>query len=447
MTIKENKEFIKKTYTNLSSKFSKQRIQAKIKHNKRLLIRLSFFSSVVEYYDFFSFSLIFFYFISVFNHQGVGIYIIALISLVSFIVRPLGYRLQIWCAKCYPRRLIILINGSILIISILMPGLLVNAEHELWLNILLIVVSRILNGISFGIKLQVSANFIRHTIPRKLASSVVNSTLGAQLGLTLSIFVIKLIYTHLTGADLEWGWRIPFFFGGLMAVVLVALHYYAYPVLLGVVGKFSGESIALDKIAKKAGGKMWLGLVALSIRGGITFTLFIVIPFLLGWISHTPLLKIVNIMSIATTINTVACIFVRKYLKALLSQELFGFVILLLLLSSGFLGWAIFVGNQFWITTNIYLLSVLSAYASSILPEIIEKSYPREYGAETMLFISNFEYLFFNLTWRIGMLGCYYLWGKVLSGSMFLVILAFSFWITIFVGILAVVKIKSASIY
>ena len=414
-----------------------KRLKDKIRHKKRFLIFLHFFSSVVEYYDFFTFTFIFFYLIGKFSHQTIEVYGITIISLTSFLFRPLGYRMQIWLTRYYSRKTIIFINGIMMTVSIIIPGLITGMESSPWLTCGIILISRILNGISFGIKLQSNVTYIKYFFPKRLHYAIANSTLGAQFGLTLSIFITHLLSAHLSVEELNLGWRIPFFIGGILSLILFIMRIATYSRLKSLTDK--AIYTPLDKIAFHAGRNLWLGLLVSSAKACLTFTVFVSIPSILGWTLKFDITYITQIMFIATILSTFTSWCFKHYFNPPRLIAI-NFALICTLILTVILGYAILHDNRTGISISICALAILNGYLFITVPELIECTLPERVKFESMLFINNYEYFHFNVIRRLGMFIALLILGTNLNTTYFIGVLIGSIWITIIPSILAVMS-------
>ncbi len=194
----------------------------KLAKQNRIILLLSFLDGVFQYYDFFAFSLLFFYLLKILDHHLVALYGIALISLLSFLVRPIGYRLQIKIVKHFKPHVIDSVSTICMSLAIISTGLVPNT-HNYWIIFPWLACWRILHGISCGINQQTNWVIIKTFFPNRTHKVLARHIIGAQVGLTAAVFINKLLYTHLTMAQMAWGWRIPFFLGGLISLIFYIL--------------------------------------------------------------------------------------------------------------------------------------------------------------------------------------------------------------------------------
>jgi len=181
--------------------------------------------NLVEWYDWFVYSAFAVYFSNHFFPGGdalAGLLKTMAVFAVGFFARPLGAWLMGLYADRAGRRTaltaaVALMCGGSLIIAIL-PGY----ETIGVAAPILLVLARILQGLSVGGEYGASATYLSEMAGRKRRgfwSSFQFVTM--VLGQLIAVGLLALMQTTLDKADLEaWGWRIPFLIGAAMAVVV-----------------------------------------------------------------------------------------------------------------------------------------------------------------------------------------------------------------------------------
>jgi MFS transporter, MHS family, alpha-ketoglutarate permease len=186
--------------------------------------------NLVEWYDWYVYAAFSLYFAKSFFPAGDGtaqLLNTAAIFALGFLMRPIGGWLVGVFADRYGRRtalagsILLMCLGSLLIA--VLPG---YAAIGVWAPILL-VVARLLQGLSLGGEYGASATYLSEVATpgrRGFYSSFQYVTL--IMGQLLAIAVLLLLqFVLLTPAQLEdWGWRIPFAIGALCALVTLYLR-------------------------------------------------------------------------------------------------------------------------------------------------------------------------------------------------------------------------------
>ncbi len=199
----------------------------------RRRIKAIFIGSVgnlVEWYDFYAYAAFALYFAGAFfpNSDPVVQQLnAALLFAAGFLVRPLGGWLFGYLADNYGRR-----GALMLSVSLMCFGSLMVAVTPTYASIgifapILLGAARIIQGLSLGGEYGTSATYLtemadhRH---RGFYSSFQYVTLiGGQICALIVLLLLQRVF--LTGEEIhDWGWRIPFFIGAMLAVVALVMR-------------------------------------------------------------------------------------------------------------------------------------------------------------------------------------------------------------------------------
>ena len=186
--------------------------------------------NVIEWYDFLAYSIFSIYFSKAFFPGGnmtVQLLNAAAIASVGYVVRPLGSWLIGTLADRYGRRLALSLS-----VAMMSAGSLIIALTPTYASIgiaapAILVFARLLQGFSMGGEAGTSATYLSEMAPpgrRGFFVGFVQVTvvMGQLLALGLMLLLQRAL---LTPEQLEaWGWRIPFFIGGLLAVFAMYLR-------------------------------------------------------------------------------------------------------------------------------------------------------------------------------------------------------------------------------
>jgi len=140
---------------------------------------------------------------------------------VGFFMRPLGGVIFGWIGDRLGRALVLKISVVTMGMATFLLGVLpTHAQIGLWSALLLLVV-RLLQGLSVGGEFSGSVTYMVETSPlpkRGYAGSWAN--FGSMAGTLLGSGLAALVTTVFSQAAVySWGWRLPFIIGGLLAVV------------------------------------------------------------------------------------------------------------------------------------------------------------------------------------------------------------------------------------
>lgn len=186
--------------------------------------------NLIEWYDFYAYTAFSLYFASAFfpsEDPVVQQLNAALLFALGFIIRPVGGWLFGMLADRYGRRLslttsVLMMCGGSLLIAFTPTYATIGIAAPI-----ILAVARVIEGLSLGGEYGASATYlteVAHPKHRGFYSSFQYVTLiGGQLSAILVLLLLQNVF--LTHEQLvEWGWRIPFVIGALLAIVAAFLR-------------------------------------------------------------------------------------------------------------------------------------------------------------------------------------------------------------------------------
>lgn len=185
--------------------------------------------NLVEWYDFFIYAYTAIYFSASFfpaSDPASQLLAAAAVFGVGYFMRPLGGWLFGWLADTRGRRISMMISVSMMCGGSLLIGSLPTYEAIGHGAPILLLVARLVQGLSIGGEYGAGATYLSEIATkgkRGLYSSFQYFTLiGGQL---LALLVLLALQSMLSAEDLKaWGWRVPFFIGAALAIVVVYLR-------------------------------------------------------------------------------------------------------------------------------------------------------------------------------------------------------------------------------
>ncbi len=185
--------------------------------------------NLVEWYDWFAYASFAIYFAPVFFPKGdptAQLLSTAAVFAVGFVVRPIGAWVMGRYADQKGRK-----AGLTLSVALMFGGSMLLALAPTYAQAgiggpMILLLARLLQGLSLGGEYGASATYLAEMAPRKnrgfWASFQYMTLCGGQL---IAILVAVLLQSFLTEAELTaWGWRIPFFIGALLALGVYLLR-------------------------------------------------------------------------------------------------------------------------------------------------------------------------------------------------------------------------------
>lgn len=196
-------------------------------------LRAIFIGSVgnlVEWYDFYAYAAFALYFAKAFFPDGdevVQQLNAALLFAAGFLVRPLGGWLFGHLADSYGRR-----NALTLSVVMMCFGSLIIALTPTYATIgiaapIILGLARILQGLSLGGEYGTSATYLTEVADEKnrgfYSSFQYVTLIGGQLCAILVLLLLQKVFLS-TEEIRAWGWRVPFAFGAVLAVVAALMR-------------------------------------------------------------------------------------------------------------------------------------------------------------------------------------------------------------------------------
>jgi MHS family alpha-ketoglutarate permease-like MFS transporter len=179
--------------------------------------------NLIEWYDWYVYSFFTLYFAPAFFPEGdrtAQLLSAAAVFAVGFLMRPIGAWLMGVYSDRKGRK-----AGLTLSVALMCGGSLMIAATPTYHSIgalapALLVLARLLQGLSLGGEYGASATYLSEMAGRKrrgfFSSFQYVTLIGGQLTAALVLIILQLL---LTEAELEaWGWRIPFVIGGMLAL-------------------------------------------------------------------------------------------------------------------------------------------------------------------------------------------------------------------------------------
>ncbi|MBQ6641521.1 MAG: MFS transporter [Saccharopolyspora sp.] len=185
--------------------------------------------NLVEWYDWFVYASFALYFAERFFPEGsptAQLMNTAAVFAVGFLARPLGGWLLGRVADRRGRKFGLTLSVTMMSVSALLIALAPTHDQAGYLGAAILLVARIMQGLSVGGEYAASASYLTEASQRGhrgLGSSFqyVSVTLGQLFGLA----VLMVLQSLLTPQQLSaWGWRIPFVIGAIAAVVVFYLR-------------------------------------------------------------------------------------------------------------------------------------------------------------------------------------------------------------------------------
>jgi MFS family permease len=194
------------------------------------VIAISSIGGILEFYDFIIFAL----FASILSHLFFAKGMSPLISMMAvwsifaagYLVRPIGGIILAHFGDKYGRKKIFSLTIFLMAVSTFVIGLLPTYASIGITAPILLLIFRLCQGLAIGGEIPGSATFVYEHIPKERAMTGQACLYAGLVGGILAGSVIGTILTHSLshGALFSWGWRVPFFIGGILGILGVYLR-------------------------------------------------------------------------------------------------------------------------------------------------------------------------------------------------------------------------------
>ena len=235
--------------------------------------------NLVEWYDWYAYSAAALYFASVFFPKGdqtAQLLQTAGIFAVGFLARPVGAWIMGRYSDRYGRKNAMVISVALMCFGSLIIAFTPGAAAIGVFAPVILFVARILQGLALGGEYGASATYMSEMAGkthRGFWSSFNYVTLiGGQL-LAL-VVLITLRYSIGEAAMMEWGWRVPFVIGAILAVVAFWLRRWMEESESFVKAKASGEELGSTKMLFQKFPRETLTVLGLTAGGSLTFYIY-----------------------------------------------------------------------------------------------------------------------------------------------------------------------------
>jgi MHS family alpha-ketoglutarate permease-like MFS transporter len=186
--------------------------------------------NLVEWYDWYVYSAFSLYFAGAFfpkGNQNAQLLNTAGIFAIGFLMRPIGGWLMGTFADKHGRKTALTFSVLLMSAGSLIIALTPNFEHIGIAAPILLVLARIIQGLSVGGEYGTSATYLSEMATKKhrgfySSFQYVTLIMGQLLALAVLILLQRVF---LTEEQLHsWGWRIPFAIGGMLAIIVMYLR-------------------------------------------------------------------------------------------------------------------------------------------------------------------------------------------------------------------------------
>ncbi|MES2472885.1 MAG: MFS transporter [Pseudomonadota bacterium] len=235
--------------------------------------------NLVEWYDWYAYSAAALYFAPVFFPKGdqtAQLLQTAGIFAVGFLARPVGAWIMGRYSDKHGRKNAMVISVALMCFGSLIIAFTPGAAAIGVFAPMILFIARILQGLALGGEYGASATYMSEMAGKKhrgfWSSFNYVTLIGGQL-LALTV-LICLRYTIGEQAMMDWGWRVPFVIGAILAVVAFWLRRWMEESESFVKAKASGEELGSTKMLFQRFPRETLTVLGLTAGGSLTFYIY-----------------------------------------------------------------------------------------------------------------------------------------------------------------------------
>ena len=304
---------------------------------------LASFGSGLEYYDFVTFALLAPYLNTLFfpnDHHMIGLIKVFCLFAIGYLARPFGGLFFGMIGDMLGRRKVFLWVIALMALSTLAIGLLPTYVLIGSAAPLLLLIFRLLQGLSFGAELPGSLVFLAEHAKAQKRGAMCGILIGTvSIGNSLAGLIVTMLSRYVThDFMLIIGWRIPFIVGGLLAIISYYLRkdLHETPVFRAASQGAHKTPLPLVTLIKTHKKQMALG-ISLLVFSASTIIIGLSLPAQLHVLYHYPLHSLYLATTIGSLISIVAIPFLGAVSDHVGRKKLFMMVSILSIFSIGFL--------------------------------------------------------------------------------------------------------------
>ncbi len=280
--------------------------------DQKKILALSSLGGALEFYDFIIFVFLAktigeLFFPS--SNQIASLMATLAVFAIGYLARPLGGILFGHFGDKFSRKKAFINTVLLMAVPTFLIGCL-PTYHSIGIGAsILLVTLRLLQGLSVGGEIPGAIVFAAETVMEKRRGFATGLILfGINMGLLAGSFVGAMV-THQLSSDqlMSWGWRIPFFIGGLLGVVSYFMRKQlnetpAFQLLQTARNKVK---LPIKEIFVRHPHKFLQGVTITALEATIISILFLFMPTYLATFFHYPLAKLLELNTLSILIFTV----------------------------------------------------------------------------------------------------------------------------------------------
>jgi MFS family permease len=280
------------------------------------ILWLSSFGGLLEFYDFIIYGFFAMYFANQYfptHDKFIALLASYSIFVVGYIVRPLGGILFSHIGDEWGRKNVLIITMVLMGISSCGMGALpVYQQIGIWAPCLMLLF-RVIQGLAIGGELPSMIVYVAESMPkqRELGLGIVYT--GVVAGILPGILINLAIVHYLTMPEvLSWGWRIPFFIGGIICLIAYFIRKELHETSAFQKIAHDHQRLPIIEVVRDYGFQVILGIGLISILATSIILAIVFMPTYLTKIMQISTVDTSDASLVSTVVSVVSVYFSGK---------------------------------------------------------------------------------------------------------------------------------------
>ncbi len=344
---------------------------------ERKAVLLSSLWSMLEFYDFLIFGFMGIYFSEhISRSTGLGgwpAFQLFAIFILGYLVRPLGMALYSKVAPNYNSKIIGSATSILLFLSTTSLGFIPEYNALGIHTMTLVILARLIQGIAGGAEMQAEYDHLTIKLSHKVSFAVVGILLGNEVGQVLAISINRILNFCFNDFQMEsFGWRLPFFFGGFLTLVVYCLRIFVGDALS--VKHCRRSIVPAYKLFSYYPNQTIIAITLAGLKGCTTFFYLIFMPLSMFYILKYDYNTISRLIFLSTIFSLCISYIINQHTNFDNSARAIRYCIFLLIPSM--ILWVCSFSNEILVSISILLIATLVGLLSFLVPRAISGLFP-----------------------------------------------------------------------
>jgi MFS family permease len=300
---------------------------------------------------------------------------------IGYLARPLGGILFGHFGDKKGRKNIFVITVLLMAVPTFLIGLLPTYHSVGIIAPILLVILRLIQGLSVGGEIPGAITFAAETVANKHRGFATGLILfGVNTGLVAGSLVAMLIYRLSDAQLMSWGWRIPFFIGGFLGIVSYYMRKQLQetPVFQSLKKTKIYIPLPIKEIFSRYTKQFSQGLAIVALQAAIISIVYLFMPTYLAVFFHYPLKKVLALNTFNLFIFTIP-ILLTSYLSDKIGRKKIMLVGMIFFAIFPYPLFHLFQMHQFgWVIVATSFLGIFSSFIAGVFPCTTTELFPTE---------------------------------------------------------------------